>query len=72
MSRKPPKRVGDHEPAPLTPERVAELAVVVADPCYVLGPQDQLDLVNALADLVGRMRADEIGNSMSETKEVAA
>lgn len=72
MSRKAAKRAGDSNPAPLTPERVAELAVDVADPEYVLGPQDQADLINALSDLVGRMRADEIGRKLSHPEEVEA
>jgi hypothetical protein len=72
MSRKGPKRAGDHEIAPLTLERVAELAVVVADPEYVLGPQDHVDLINALADLVGRIRADEIGLTLTKANEVTA
>jgi hypothetical protein len=72
MSRKAPKRAGDTNPAPLTLERVAELAVVVADPEYVLGPQDHIDLINSLADLVGRIRADEIGRTLSQAEEVLA
>ena len=72
MTRKGPKRAGDTEVAPLTPARLAELAVIVTDPCYVPGPLDQVDLVNAIGDLVGRMRADEIGQTLTETKEAAA
>ena len=72
MTRKGPKRAGETEVAPLTPERLAELAIIVADPCYVPGPLDQVDLVNAIGDLAGRMRADEIGKTMTEPKEATA
>ena len=54
MTRKPPKRVGDAEPAPLSTDRLLELTEVVTHTDYTVGPLDQEDLQKALNELVYR------------------
>lgn len=62
MIRKPPKRVGEPAHKPLTTARMAELAVIVTEPGYVLGPQDEVDLTEALRELLLRRRAEELAS----------
>jgi hypothetical protein len=54
---------------------MAELAVIIAEPSYVLGPQDEADLVEALRELVDRRRAEELASKLSyppQPQEAAA
>lgn len=43
---------------PLTNKRVAELAEIIADPLYAVGPQDEQDIIEALRELVERRNAE--------------
>lgn len=75
MIRKPPKRAGEPAHKPLTTARMAELAVIVTDSTYALGPQDEADLVEALRELLLRRRADELASRPSypqQPQEAAA
>lgn len=61
MKRIGPKRVGAKpENPPLNTARMADLAALVVDPNYLLGPQDEADLVEALRELVDRRHAEEL------------
>jgi uncharacterized membrane protein YgcG len=46
------------ENPPLNTTRMAELAALVVDHNYALGPQDEADLVEALRELVDRRHAE--------------
>lgn len=75
MNRKPPKRAGEPAHKPLTTTRMAELAVIVTDPAYVLGPQDEADLTEALRELLLRRREEELASQPSyppQPQEAAA
>ena len=60
MTRKPPKRAGESCPPALTTQRLAELVEIIADPCYVVGPQDEIDIIEALRELVDRRNAERV------------
>jgi hypothetical protein len=71
VKRKGPKSAG---PA-LTTARMAELAETIADPAYVLGPQDEADLVEALRELLERRRTEQFVTQVSyppQPEEAAA
>lgn len=55
MTRKAPKRAGE-EKAAVTAERLEELAVMVIDPTFELGPLDREDLREALCETM-RLRS---------------
>lgn len=64
------KRKGPHSASPpLTTARMAELAVIIADQACVLGPQDEVDLVEALRELIEKRRLEEaIAKQFSQTQ----
>lgn len=70
--RKPPKRVGASErKPPLTNVRLVELAEIVADESFVVGPQDQADLVQALHELVDRRDGEALAAALPEERSAA-
>lgn len=72
MTRKPPHRAGDSSLPPLTTQRMAELAEIISDPTYAVGPQDEIDIIEALRELVDRRRAEHIILSLTmDEREVA-
>jgi hypothetical protein len=68
MSR---KRSNTADRDPLTTQRIAELAEVIASEVYVVGPQDQKDIIEALRELVDRRNADRIFGEPSGNRSVA-
>lgn len=72
MTRKPPKRAGESHQPSLTIMRLVELAEVVSDSTYVIGPQDQADLIESLRELVERRHTEEIVRALTvDEREVA-
>lgn len=72
MIRKPPHRAGDSSLPPLTEQRLAELAEIIVDPTYAVGPQDEADIIEALRELVDRRRAERIVQALTvDEREVA-
>lgn len=72
MTRKPPKRAGESHQPPLTTQRLAELAEIISDPTYAVGPQDEADMIEALRELVDRRHAERIIQSLTvDEREVA-
>lgn len=47
-------------PTRLSTKRLVELAEVIADDKYAVGPQDERDIIEALRELVDRRNAERI------------
>lgn len=73
MNRKQSKRAGEYHQPSLTIARLVELAEVVSDSTYVIGPQDQSDLIESLRELVERRHTEEIVRALTvdDEREVA-
>lgn len=65
MTRKPPQRAGESRQPTLTTQRLAELAEIITDPTYAVGPQDEEDIIEALRELVDRRHAERIIQSLT-------
>lgn len=70
--RKPPRRAGDSRLPPLTEHRLAELAEIISDPTYAVGPQDEADMIEALRELVDRRHAERLIQSLTIDERSAA
>lgn len=72
MTRQPPHRAVESRLPPLTEQRLAELAEIITDPTYEVGPQDEADIIEALRELVDRRHAERIIQALTvDEREVA-
>ncbi len=55
------------DPKPLTTQRLAELAEIIADEHYEVGPQDERDVIEALRELVERRNAEALRERSAPT-----
>lgn len=72
MTRKPPKRAGESKSAEIPTPRITELADIVVDDHYVLGPRDVSDLVELLYELADRRDAEQLRQTLAIDERSAA
>jgi len=53
------------KPPPLTNARLAELADIITNEHYAVGPQDERDMIEALRELVDRRNAERLIRSLT-------
>lgn len=63
MTRKSPNRAGETSKPPLTRLRIADLAHIISEPGYALGPQDEADLIEVCLECVERRCAEALIDS---------
>lgn len=69
MTRKPPKRANEPSHTRLETERLCDLAHILSDDTYVVGPQDEADIIDALLELVYRRNAERLIQSLTVDEE---
>ncbi len=66
------RKHADPKPKPLTTQRLAELAEIIADEHYEVGPQDERDVIEALRELVERRNAERLIQSLTVDEDRSA